>query len=45
MTNKRLVWYLEKKKKIDDRQFDFKKQEKTERRHLNNKKKLEYREE
>ena len=26
MTNKRLVWYLEKKKKIDDRQVGFRKQ-------------------
>ena len=27
MTNKRLVWYLEKKKKIDDRQFGFRKKD------------------
>ena len=26
MKNKRLVWYLEKEKKIDDRQFGFRKQ-------------------
>ena len=26
MTNKRLVWYQEKEKKIDERQFDFRKQ-------------------
>ena len=26
MTNKRLVWYLKKEKKIDDRQFGFRKQ-------------------
>ena len=26
MTNERLVWYLEKEKKIDDRQFGFRKQ-------------------
>ena len=26
MTNKRLAWYLEKEKKIDNRQFGFKKQ-------------------
>ena len=26
MTNKRLAWYLEKEKKIDDRQFYFRKQ-------------------
>ena len=25
MTNKRLVWYLEKEKKIDNRQFSFRK--------------------
>ena len=29
MTNKRLFWYLEKEKKIDDRQFGFKKQRNT----------------
>ena len=29
MTNKRLVWYLEKEKKIDDRQFGFRKQRST----------------
>ena len=29
MTNKRLVWYLEKEKKIDDRQFGFRKQSTT----------------
>ena len=29
MTNKRLVWYLEKEKKIDDRQLDFRKQKST----------------
>ena len=29
MTNKRLVWYLEKEKKIDDRQFNFRKQRNT----------------
>ena len=29
MTNKRLVWYLEKEKKIDDRQFGFTKQRNT----------------
>ena len=29
MTNKRLVWYLERKKKIDDRQFSFRKQRST----------------
>ena len=29
ITNQRLVWYLEKKKKIDDRQFSFRKQRST----------------
>ena len=29
MTNKRLVWYLEKEKKIDDRQFGFRIQRST----------------
>ena len=29
MTYKRLVWYLEKEKKIDDRQFGFRKQRST----------------
>ena len=29
MKNKRLVWYLEKEKKIDDRQFGSRKQRKT----------------
>ena len=29
MTNKRLVWYLEREKKIDDRQFVFRKQRST----------------
>ena len=29
MMNKRLVWYLEKEKKIDDRQFGFRKQRST----------------
>ena len=29
MTNKRLVWYLEKEKKIDDRQFGLQKQRST----------------
>ena len=29
MINKRLVWYLEKEKKIDDRQFSFRKQKIT----------------
>ena len=28
MTNKRLVWYLKKEKKIDDRKFGFRKWEK-----------------
>ena len=29
MTNKRLIWYLKKEKKIDDRQFGFRKQRST----------------
>ena len=29
MANKRLVWYLEREKKIDDREFGFKKQRST----------------
>ena len=29
MVNKRLVWYIEKKKKIDERQFGFRKQRST----------------
>ena len=29
ITNKRIVWYLEKEKKIDDRQFGFRKQRST----------------
>ena len=29
MTNKRLVWYQEKEKKIDERQFGFRKQRST----------------
>ena len=29
LTNKRLVWYLEKEKKIDDRLFGFRKQRST----------------
>ena len=29
MKNKRLVWYMEKEKKIDDRDFDFRKQRST----------------
>ena len=29
MTNKRLVWYLKKEKKIDERQFGFRKQRST----------------
>ena len=29
MTNKWLVWYLEREKKIDDRQFGFRKQRST----------------
>ena len=29
MTNKRQVWYLEKERKIDDRQFSFRKQRNT----------------
>ena len=29
MTNKRLVWYLEKEKKIDERQFGFRKKRST----------------
>ena len=28
MTKKRLIWYLEKEKKIDERQFSFRKQKK-----------------
>ena len=29
MTNKRLIWHLEKEKKIDDREFGFRKQRST----------------
>ena len=29
LTNKRLVWYLEREKKMDDRQFSFRKQGST----------------
>ena len=37
MTNKRLVWYLEKEKKLDDRQLDFRnKEKKHNRRYIKN---------